>query len=142
MLIELQAALTHLAGIPNTMDQDERLQYFSLSGYLIVGLVYSVILFFYEVSEDNLVIFSKRNKRSLTQILTIHAAFITLLLCALRICSYVVRYLPFWMTNEFDLGEGYMSIAEIIFLIGALALFAYEHQWLIITEDGSESVQE
>jgi hypothetical protein len=46
------------------------------------------------------------------------------------------------MTDEFDLGEGDMSIAEIIFLIGALALFAYEHQWLIIAADGSESVQE
>jgi hypothetical protein len=46
------------------------------------------------------------------------------------------------MTNEFDLGEGYMSIAEFIFFIGALALLAYEHQCLIITEDGSENTQE
>ena len=142
MLIELQAALTCLASIPHAMNHDEMLHSPSWSENFIVGLVYSVILFFYEVSEDNLIIFSKRNKRSLTQILTIHAAFITLLLCALRTCSYMIRYLPFWMTHEFDLGEGYMSIAEIIFLIGALALFAYEHQWLIITEDGSESVQE
>jgi hypothetical protein len=54
----------------------------------------------------------------------------------------MIRYLPFWMTDEFDLGEGNMSIAEIISLIGALALLAYEHQWLIITEDESENVQE
>lgn len=142
MMIELLAALTCLASFSHAMDQDERLQYFSWSGYLIVGIVYSFFLFFDEVPKDNRVIFSKRNKRSLTQILTIHAAFVVLLLCALRTCSYVVRYLPFWMTHEIDLGEGYVSIADLIFGIGALALFAYERQWLVVAMDGSESVQE
>jgi hypothetical protein len=142
MLIELQAALNYLASFSRAMDQDEKLQYFSWSVYLIIGLVYSVILFFYVVSEDNLVIFSKLNKRSLTQILTIHTAFVTLLLCALRICSYTIQYLPFWITREFDLGEGNMSIADFIFFILALALLAFERQWLVIATDGSESAQE
>jgi Zn-dependent protease len=142
MLIELQTALTCLASFPHAMDQDERLQYFSWSGCLIVGIVYSFFLFFDEVPKDHREIFSKRNKRSLTQILKIHTAFVTLLLCALRICSYVVRYLPFWMTHEIDLGEGYFSIADVIFVIGAMALFAYEREWLVIAMDGSESVQE
>jgi len=141
MLIELQAALIYLANYPHAMDQDEKLQYFSWSVYLIIGLIYSVILFFYVMSEDNLVIFSKRNKRSLSQILIIHTAFVTLLLCTLRICSYTVRYLPFWITCEFDLGEGNMSIADFIVFLLALALLAYERQLLVIPTDESESVQ-
>jgi len=142
MLIELQAAITCLASFSHAIDQNERFHYLSWSSYLIVGIVYSFCIFFDEVPKDHRVIFSKRNKRSLTQILTIHAAFVVLLLSALRICSYVFRYLPFWMTRAYDLGEGYMSVADFIFIIGAVALLAYEKLLLVIATEESESVQE
>jgi len=146
MLIELQVALFLFAGFPETSNQDERLQYISWWGYLIVGIVYSIILFFDEIPKDRREIFSNRNKRSLAQILAIHASFVALVLCALRATSFLVRYLPLWMTYEIDLGEGYESIADMIagiaFFIGAAALAACERLSIIHTTDGSESAQE
>jgi hypothetical protein len=142
MLIELQAAHTYLASFRHAIDQDEMLQYFSWLGYLIVGIVYSFFVFFDEVPKDARAIFSKRNKRSLIQILTIHATFVVLLLCSLRICSYVIQYLPYWISHEIDLMDGHMSIADLIFMIGVGALALYERECLVIGTDGSESVQE
>jgi len=104
----------------------ERLLYFSWWGDLIIGLLYSMFVFSKEVSEDRPSIFSKQNKRSPTQILLIHGSFLTLLFLVAHTFAHIAGYLPHWITDEYDMGDGYLSVANVLFFIGAALLAAYE----------------
>jgi uncharacterized protein with PQ loop repeat len=141
MFIDLHAVLLCFEGLPGEVDWADLLQYSSWSGYLVIGILYSLLLFFGEIPKAKRAIFSKQNKMNLTQILLIHISFLALLFLAFRVSSHVVRYLPPWITNAYDLGEGKMSIANLLFLIGALLLGACERIWLLSGVTESESVE-
>jgi hypothetical protein len=103
----------------------EQLQYIPWwAGYLIIGLLYSVFVFLSE--EDRPSIFSRQNKRSRTQILLIHISFLGLLFLVMRTFAHIAGYLPHWFTDEYDMGEGGLSVANLLSFIGAALLAGYE----------------
>lgn len=136
MLIELRAALASFVKPLEIIDPREQLQYFSWYGYALFGVLYSMIVFFDEIPEKQRVIFSKQNKRSSTEVLFIHILFLASLFCAFLACARLIRYLPVWMTNEYDLGDGYISVADGLVFIGAAVAAACEKLLLETTEPG------
>jgi hypothetical protein len=134
MLIELYPAF-----FPHVVDPDKQLQYSSWWGCLLIGFFYSMFIFFEEIPEDR-TIFSERNQRSPTQILLIHISFLAVLFCVLRACAHFAGYLPIWITDGYDMGEGSLSVANVLFFIGGAVLAAYEKHvlFLEITESQSE----
>jgi hypothetical protein len=101
-----------------------------------------MFIFFDEIPREKREIFSKQNKMSVTQILLIHFSFVALLFLVLQAWSHALLYLPSWLTDVHDLGEGYTSIADLLFFIGALLLIAGEKAWLTRGISESENVQE
>jgi hypothetical protein len=134
MLIELYPAF-----FPHAVGPDEGVQFSSWWGCLLIGIFYSLFVFLEESSEDR-TIFSERNKRSPTQILLIHISFLALLFCVLGACAHYAGYLPHWITDRYDMGEGPLSVANVLFFIGGAVLAVYERQvlFLEITESQSE----
>jgi hypothetical protein len=104
----------------------EQVEYFSWWGYLFIGFLYSTFVFSKEVPEDRPSIFSMQNKRSPVQILLMHSSFLALLYLVARMFAHIAGYLPHWITNEYDMGEGSLSVADVLFFIGAALLAAYE----------------
>jgi hypothetical protein len=117
--------------ISQNMDPREELQYFSWWGYALVALAYSSLVFSGEGSSEGRRIFSKQNVRSLSQILIAHCAYMTILLCLLRISSYVVLLLPYWMTDTFG-RRTRTSIADLVFFGAALVMIHIERRWLYL----------
>lgn len=139
MLIDPHAVVLCLASLPGEVDWADLFQYSSWSSCLVIGIFYSLLLLFDEIPKAKRVIFSKQNRMNLTQILLIHISFLALLFLPLRASPHVARYLPPWITNVYGLGEGSMSIANLLFLIWALLLGACERIWLLSGVTESES---
>ncbi len=134
MLIELYPAF-----FPKVVDPNMQFQFSSWRGCLLIGLLYSAFIFFEEIPED-WTIFSERNKRSSTQILLIHISFLAFLFCVLRARAHFAGYLPHWITDGYDMGEGPLSVANVLFFIGGAMLAVYEKHVLFdeITESQIE----
>jgi hypothetical protein len=108
----------------------EQVQHFSWWVYLIVGFLYSMFVFSKEFPEDRPSIFSKQNKRSPVQTLLMHSSFLALLYLVARVFAHFAGYFPHWITSEYDMGEGPLSVADVLFFIGAALLAAYEKRVL------------
>jgi hypothetical protein len=128
--------------IPRNIDPSEDLQYFSWWGYAFVAAAYSALVFSGELSKDGPLIFSRRNARVLSQILLIHVAFLIILLCFLRISSYIVPSLPYWMTDTFRARRTRVSIADIIFFLAAMVMLFIERRKLYVESAPSASDSE
>jgi len=103
-----------------------QLQWFSWWGCLFIGFLYSALVFQSEIPEDRPSIFSKQNKRSPTQILLIHSSFLVLLFLVMGTFAHIAGYLPHWLTDGYEMGEGPLSVANVLFFIGAALLATYE----------------
>ena len=142
MSIELHIAPA-FANLAQIINPEEGLQYPSWLGYAVIAFFCSVVVFFDEIPKDRRVIFSKQNNRSPTQILLIHISLLAVLLCAIRVGPHVVQYLPHWMTKEFDnLEGGQTSIAQLLFVVGAMLMAGCEKLFLEATGSGSISNSE
>ena len=134
MSIELYPAF-----FPHVVDPLEQLQFSSWPSCLLIGIFYSMFIFFEEIPPEDRTIFSERNKRSPTQILLIHISFLAFLFCVLRACAHFAGYLPHWITDGYDLGEGPLSVANVLFFIVGAALAAYEKHVLFLEIRKSQS---
>ncbi len=113
-----------------------QLQWFSWWGCLFIGFLYSAFVFLNEIPEDRPSIFSKQSKRTPTQILLIHSSFLVLVFLVMGVFDHVAGYLPRWLTDGYDMGEGPLSVANVLFFIGAALLAAYEkHVLFPVTAD-------
>jgi hypothetical protein len=131
------------ANLAQIIDPEEGLQYPSWLGYAVIVFFYSVVVFFDEIPKGRRAIFSEQNKRSPTRVLLIHISLLAVLFCALRAGPYVARYLPHWMTNEFDnLEGGHTSIARLLFFAGAMLIAGCEKLFLETTGSGSTQISE
>jgi hypothetical protein len=119
------------ASIPRNIDPQEVLRYFNWLGFTALVLFYSAFVFRGELSGDGPLIFSKRNARSVLQVLILHFSFIVILLLVVRVSNQLVPILPYWMTDTFPLGRGARgSVADLEFVaIAAVAAFI-ERKWL------------
>lgn len=117
----------------------EQLLYSSWWTYLIVGFLYSVLVFSNEIPEDRPSIFSKQSERSPTQILLIHGSFLALLFLLMGSFAHVAGYLPHWITEEYEMGDGPLSVAHVLFFIGAALLAAYEKHVLFTRKTESQA---
>jgi hypothetical protein len=115
------------------IDSQEDLQYFSWWAYFLVAAAYSAFVFSGELSKDGPVIFSKENARSVPQVAVAHGAFLIVLLCFLRLTSYIVPALPNWMTDTFNAGRrGRISIADILFVVASSIMVLIERKQLYV----------
>lgn len=120
----------------------EQIQYFPWLGYLIIGLLYSVFVFFNESSEDRPSIWSGQNKRSPIQLLLIHCSFLGLIFLVMGMFAHIAAYLPSWATVEYDMVEGYCSVANLLFFIGVALLAAYEKNVLFSRRTEAQPIKD
>jgi hypothetical protein len=119
--------------IPQNIDPREELRYFNWLAFAALAFFYSVFVFTGRISKDGLRIFSKRNARTVLQILVLHSSFIVILLLLLRISNQVVPVLPYWMTDTFKAGRGArLSVADLMFVAIAGVLGFIEQIWLYV----------
>lgn len=119
--------------MPQGIDPQEILQYFSCWAYLLVAAAYSALVFSGELSKDGPVIFSNQNARSVPQVALAHGAFLIVLLCFLRLASFIVSALPNWMTNTFNAGRrGGFSIADFLFVAVSSIMVLIERKRLCV----------
>jgi hypothetical protein len=112
--------------IPQNIDPREDLRYFSWIFFVFVSLAYSAFVFTGELSKDGPLIFSKRNARSIREVIAGHFAFLAILYCLMRIFIFIVPSLPYWITDTFNVGKGArVSLADIVFTALA-ALLVYK----------------
>jgi hypothetical protein len=136
------ALLVWLPGTPvrQGIDPQEVLQYFSWLAYALVAAAYTAVVFGGELSKEGPRIFSKRNARSVSQVIAAHSACLTILLCFLRLASYIVLTLPHWMTNTLE-GEGGRSdrsritIADLLFLLASIVMAQIEQKRLFVQSE-------
>jgi hypothetical protein len=115
------------------IDPQEGLRYFSWLGFAALALLYSAFVFTSQLSKDGPLIFSRRNVRSLLQILTLHCGFIIILLLLLRISNQIVPILSYRMTDTFKAGRGArLSIADLVFAAIAAVLAFIERAWIYV----------
>lgn len=125
--------------LPQRIDPQEVLQYFSWWAYALVAAAYSAFVFSGELSKEGPVIFSKQNARSVSQVLVTHGAFLVILLCFLRLTSYFVLALPHWMNDTFDAGRrGRLSIADIVVFVASGIMVLIERRRLYV-QSGNDS---
>ncbi len=121
------------ATMPQNVDPREDLLYFNWMDFGLGSLAYSAFVFSGELSKDGPLIFSKRNRRSTSVVLTSHCAFLVILLCLLRIFTVLIPSLPYWMTDTFNAGRGgRVSIADLVFIALASGLVYCERKWLYV----------
>ena len=127
---------------PHGTDPQELLQYFSGPVYALVAAGFSAFVFSGELSKDGPRIFSKQNARTVSQIIALHAAYLTMFLCLLRLASYIVLTVPLWMTNTFNGGRHLrLSIFDLLFAAVwvILALIERKHLYVQSEIDPAES---
>lgn len=91
------AALLQSRGI----DPEEMLQYVAPWVYFIVALAYNGLVFRNEFSPKSTSAFSEGNP--VFRILAVDTCFLVIVLCLIRVASFVVVHLPRWMTNTLKL---------------------------------------
>ena len=104
--------------------------YLSWSGYAIVGGLYSVIVLIDEIPKCRRVFSTEQSNKTCIDVLLIHSLFLAVLFWGIREAPRFALYLPPWMTKTRDMGDGYCSIAECLFCLGAVLLAAIERIWL------------
>ena len=109
------------------------LQYFSWGVYLCAATIYSALVFQSELSRENGPhIFSKRNARSLSQIIVAHLAFLSTLLGLIWIASYIYPILPKWIIDTFVSRGSSYSALDIVIIIAMIIMQYLERQWLFV----------
>lgn len=117
--------------VTRNIDPDEALRYFSWSMVAVVAVVYTAFVFWLELAKDGPFILSRKNARSRLQVFLAHALFLTILICAYRICTYMVPIFPFWTTDTFRLRHSNRaSFVDILLFLAALAMAYFERKWL------------
>ena len=112
------------AGTRN-IDPREILRYFSWATYAFVAAAYSWFLFGGALFKAGPRIFSRENTKSTPKILAIHTAFLIILLGCMAVAPFIVRVLPFWMTDTFDV-RGHPSIFDILAILALFGLYGIE----------------
>ena len=133
MTPSLSAPLFAFAEIIRTIDPDERLQYFSWWAYVAIGVAYTGLVFKNEFGVGGQSIFAGGRGYSRFKVVGVHACFLAAVMSVIRAASFLVFYLPNWMTNAFDAGRNTRvptSVADLCLVI-AISIFAfYEHRRL------------
>lgn len=126
--------------MPQNIDPQEVLRYFSWIWFLFVSLIYSAFVFSGELSKDGPLIFSRRNARSTLDVITSHVVFLVILLCLMQIFCFLVPSLPYWMTDTFRAGRARYSVADIAFIALAAVLVYRERKWLFVERQSGGTV--
>jgi hypothetical protein len=77
-------------------------------------------------------IFSKRNARSLAEIVSIHAVFLTILLWLIQFADYIEPSLPEWATDPIGSGSRRLSVLEIVLILTMVGVHFIERRWLYV----------
>jgi hypothetical protein len=127
--------------ISQGIDPQEVLQYFSWIAYVLIAAAYSAFVFSGELSRDGPLIFSKQNTRSAPQVIAVHLAYLTILLCLLRLASYIVLTLPHWMTDTFSGGRrnSRISIADLSFFALSATIALIERKRLYVQSESDSA---
>jgi hypothetical protein len=107
------------------IDPREILRYFSWVTYCFVAALYSCLVFSAAPFKAGPRVLSKENMRSIPEVLGIHAAFLIIVLACMATAPLIVRLLPFWMTDTFDV-RGHPSIFDILAFLIMSGLYLIE----------------
>lgn len=100
--------------------------WFWVAAYCVIC---SAFVFRGEMSKDGPLIFSKKNVRSVRQVLIAHLMFLTILLALYRVAIATYLYMPNWMSERASrTGSWY----DIFFLIAVLLFAQIERKWLFL----------
>jgi hypothetical protein len=109
------------------------LQYFSWWVYGGVAVVYTALVFHGELSKkDGPYIFSERNARPLSEIISIHLVFLAIFWGLMQIGASTYRFLPNWITTMFDSRGSAYSVLDILYILAMIALHYVERRWLYV----------
>ncbi len=125
------AAFLYIA-LPRNIDPQETLRYFSWAIFIGACLIYSAFVFSGELSKDGPLFFSKRNKRTTSQVLGLHSTFLIALFCLMQVSALIVPALPFWLTDTLAARGARFSLADVGFVLIAAVLVYIERRWLFL----------
>jgi len=120
------------------IDSEEILQYFAWWAYALAALGYTGLVFKNEFTRRGPSVFSDEN--TTFRIVVVHACYIAILICLIRIASVVILYLPAWTTNTFNIGRRVhvpASLADLCLLVGISVIALSEHRR--VYDDSGES---
>ena len=106
--------------------------YFSWLWFAIVGVIYSAVVFTGEMSKDGPLIFSKRNAKSLSEIIRIHLAFLFFILALLWFTIRIMPFMPNWMSEKIRRGLTYY---DVFFVLAMIGLSLIERRWLFVESE-------
>jgi hypothetical protein len=97
--------------------------------FAILAIIYSALVATGEISKEGPLIFSKRNSRTLSEILGAHLLFLTILLVAWKVAFYLDPHLADWMTGYIGRGG---SAFNMFFIVVMLVMSSLERRWLYV----------
>jgi hypothetical protein len=118
-------------------------QFFGWPSFLILGVIYTAVVYSGLPSKGGPLILSKRNARPLSVILGIHLAFLMILMGLFILSSYIESSLPKWLTDESLHGRGMaVSAFEILFIVAMGVMCLIEWRWLSVDSEADDSEPE
>jgi|SRR5579872_1072358 len=114
-------------------------QHFEWWVYGCILAVYTGFALGFAYMDGRAPIFSKRNARPLTAIISAHGAFLVIVMLFLWSANYIRPLLPNWITQETI--HGTTSIYEILFAVAFLGIAFVERRWIFVESraDASET---
>jgi O-antigen/teichoic acid export membrane protein len=119
--------------LARAIDSDEVLQYFTWWAYVLAALAYTGLVFKNELTRRGPSVFSDENENTTFRIVVVHVCYLAILICLIRIASFVISYLPAWATGTFNIGRRSRmpaSLADLCLLIGISVIALSEHRRL------------
>jgi hypothetical protein len=93
------------------------MQYFSWWIFLGAGLLFTVNIFTGILWKNGSLVFSKRNAKPISSVLTIHAEFLLVLFVLMWGAPFLYPALPGWMTDTFYARGTTVSTVDVVFIV-------------------------
>lgn len=83
-------------------------------------------------------ILSKRNKRPVTSMITMHVAMLAVLLYSVHMATAIFPFLPNWLTVQMSV-RGHITLFELILVLTFAGIAELEHRWLYVEVEDAAS---
>jgi hypothetical protein len=93
------------------------MQYFSWWFFLGAGLLFTINIFTGILWKNGPLVLSKRNAKSTSSVLTIHAEFLLVLFVLMWGAPFLYPALPGWMTDTFYARGTTVSTVDVVFIV-------------------------
>jgi uncharacterized membrane protein (DUF485 family) len=111
------------------------LQYFSWWVFVAAGFFYTVMAFSPVLHKESGLVFTKRNAKPLSAILTVHLEFLMILFGLMWIAPFLYPRLPGWLIDTVIVRGATHSIADIFFVFVMAIMYLVERRYIYVEAD-------